>query len=326
MRLSFPSRRGAAMLLLASLCLSPAFAQAPAYPSKPIRLIVGFSAGGGVDAMARLLAPRLSEQLGQQVIVENRAGAGGLIAGDAVAKAAPDGYTLLLGESGILIAQFLQAKMPFDPLRSFAPVAGVFTVPVVIVANNSFPARTPKEFVALLKANPGKYAYATPGVGTVQYLGFEMFKAEVGAFVVHIPYRGAAQVLPDVIGGQVPLAVVSAAAGIAQAKAGKVRAVAFLNEGKVSGAEDVPALADALPGFNVAPRIYLLAPAATPAAVVDRLGQAVRTVLASGDLVQAASALGVVSEFVPAATLATDLARESASWGKIIKNLNLRPE
>lgn len=319
-------RRAAVVLLLASLWPASGFAQAQPYPVKPIRLTVGYSAGGGADALARLLAPRLSALLGQQVVVENRAGAGGLIAGDAVAKSAPDGYTLLLGESGMLIAQFLQARMPFDPLRSFAPVAGVFTVPLVIVANNSFPARTPRELVAELKARPGKYSYATPGVGTAQFLGFEMFKAQAGAFVVHIPYRGAAQVLPDVIGGQVPLAVVSAAAGLAQARAGKVRALALLSHGKVSGAEDVPPLAAALPGFDVAPRMYLLAPAGTPAAVIDRLGQAVRAVLAHPEMVQAASAQGVVAEYVPAGTLATNLGRESASWGKIIKNLNIRPE
>ena len=307
------------LLLVGLLGLACASAQAQTYPVKPIRLLVGFSAGGGVDAMARLLAPRLSSLLGQSVVVENRTGAAGLIAGDFVAKAAPDGYTLLLGESGLLIAQHLQAQMPFDPLKAFAPVAGVFISPLMIVANNDLPAKTPKELVALLKAHPGKYSFATSGVGTVQHLGFEMLKAQTGAFVVHIPYRGAAQILPDVVGGQVPLGVVSATAGTAQAKAGRLRAIAMMSPVKLAGAEEVPPLSDALPGFNVAPRLMLLAPAGTPAAVIERLGDAVRTILGRPELVQSASAQGAVAAFVEAGALAIELSRESAEWGRIIK-------
>ena len=308
------------LLLVGLLGLACGTAQAQTYPVKPIRLLVGFSAGGGVDAMARLLAPRLASLLGQSVVVENRTGAAGLIAGDFVAKAPPDGYTLLMGESGLLIAQHLQAQMPFDPLKAFAPVAGVFISPLMIVASNNFPAKTPKELVALLKAHPGKYSFATSGVGTVQHLGFEMLKAQTGAFVVHIPYRGAAQILPDVVGGQVPLGVVSGTAGIAQAKAGRLRAIAMMSPVKLAGAEEVPPLSDALPGFNVAPRLMLLAPAGTPAAVIERLGDAVRTILAKPELVQAASVQGAVAAFMEAGALATELSRESAEWGRIIKD------
>jgi len=311
------------LLLATVLALAGAGVQAQSFPVKPIRLLVGYSAGGGVDTMARVLAPRLSTLLGQQVLVENRAGAAGLIAGDAVAKAAPDGYTLLLGESGLLIAQQLQARMSFDPIKSFTPVAGLFTSPLMIVASNSFPAKTPKELVAVLKASPGKYSYASSGVGTVQHLGFEMLKGQTGAFVVHIPYRGAAQIVPDVVGGQVPLGVVSATAGLAQSKAGKLRAIAMMSPVKLAGAEDVPPISDALPGFNVAPRLYLTAPAGTPAAVIERLGEAVRTVLASPELAQAVSVQGAVPAYMAAGPLATDLARESAAWGKFIKDQNI---
>jgi len=316
-------RRGALLAVLAGMCLG---AQAQTYPVKPIRLLVGFSAGGGVDAVARLLAPRLSALLGQQVVVENRAGAAGQIAGEAVARATPDGYTLLLGESGLLIAQHLRPQMPFDPIKSFAPVAGLFISPLMIVADNNFPARTPKELVALLKANPGKYSYATSGVGTVQHLGFEMLKWQTRAFVVHIPYRGAAQIVPDIIGGQVSLGVVSATAGMAQAKAGRLRALAMMSPVKLAGAEDVPPLSDALPGFNVAPRIVLLAPAETPAAVIERLGEAVRTVLASPELVQAAALQGTVPAFMAAGPLAADLLRESAEWGRIVREQKIRAQ
>ena len=312
-----PRRRG---ILLAALLGLAVLAQAQTYPIKPVRILVGYSAGGGVDTMARLLAPQLSSQLGQQVVVENRAGAAGLIAGDAVAKAAPDGYTLLLGESGLLIAQHLQPSMSFDPIKSFAPVAGLFYSPLMIVAGNEVPAKNPKELIAMLKASPGKYSYASSGVGTVQHLGFEMLKGQTGSFVVHVPYRGAAQIVPDVIGGQIPLGVVSATAGISQSKAGKLRAVAMMSQVNLPGAENVAPMSDALPGFSVAPRLMLLAPAGTPAAVVERLSEAVRVALGNPEVIRSANLQGAVPAYLPAADLATDLTRESAAWAKIIKD------
>jgi tripartite-type tricarboxylate transporter receptor subunit TctC len=288
------------------------------YPERPIRLLVGYSAGGGVDAMARLIAPRLSALLGQQVVVENRAGAAGVIAGDAVAKAPPDGYTLLLGDSSTLIAKYMQSKLSFDPIKSFVPVAGLFKSPLLIVASNDFPARNPRELVAALKAKPGFYSFATSGVGTVQHLGFEMLKGQSGTFALHIPYRGAAQIVPDVISGQVPLGVVSATAGLAQARSGKLRALAMMSNDKLPGAEDVAALSTAVPGVDVAPRLFLLAPADTPAAVVDKLGEAARAVMSAPDLPQAAALQGAVPDFMPSAQLATAMAQESARWGKLI--------
>lgn len=312
----------ATLTALAATAAVPAHAQ-QAYPNKPIRLLVGYSAGGGVDAMARLLAPRLSTLLGQQVVVDNRTGAAGLIAGDATAKAAPDGYTLMLGDSSLLIAQYLQARMSFDPVKGFTPVAAVFTLPLVIVTSNSFPARTPKEFVALLKSQPGKYSFATSGVGTVHHLGFEMLKGSTGTFVVHIPYRGASQIVPDIISGQVPIGVVSITAALAQAKAGKLQALAVMSPARIAGAEDIAPLAEALPGFDAAPRLFLLAPAGTPAAIIDKLSEATRTVMAAPDMAQAAALQGAVPAFMAAGPLASDIAKESATWGKIIKEQNI---
>jgi tripartite-type tricarboxylate transporter receptor subunit TctC len=313
-------------VLACALALAAPLAFAQTYPSRPIRLLVGYAAGGGVDAMARMLSARLPALLGQQVVVENRAGASGVIAADAVAKSAPDGYTLLLGESALLIAPYLQPRMTLDPLKAFTPVAGAFLAPLMIVAGNNVPAKTPHELIALLKANPGKYSYATSGVGTVHHLGFEMMKAKTGTFVLHIPYRGAAQIVPDVISGQVPLGVVSAAAGMAQAKGGKLRAVAMMSKDKLAGAENVPALAEALPGFDLAPRLFLLAPAGTPASVVERLNDAVRTVLASAELAQAAAQQGAIPAYMASGPLAADLVRESAEWGRIIKAQKIAAE
>lgn len=311
------NRRSALTLALAATLGTGAWAQA--WPSKPVRLVVGYSAGGGVDAMARLLAPRMSALLGQQVVVDNRTGAAGLIAGDTVARAAPDGYTLMLGDSSLLIAQHLQPRMSFDPVKAFAPVAGVFTLPLVIVANNDVPAKTPAEFVKLLKDNPGRYSYATSGVGTVHHLGFEMLKGQARTFVVHIPYRGASQIVPDVMSGQVPIGVVSATSAIAQAKAGKLRAVAVMNPVKLAGAEDIAPLSDALPGFSAVPRLYVLAPAGTPAAIVDRLSDTLRSVMEAPDIAQIAAQQGAVPAYMPAGPLAADIVRESAEWGKVIR-------
>ncbi len=311
------TRRSALALALATTLGSSAWAQA--WPSKPVRLVVGYSAGGGVDAMARLIAPRLSTLLGQQVVVDNRTGAAGLIAGDTVARAAPDGYTLMLGDSSLLIAQHLQPRMSFDPVKAFVPVAGVFTLPLVIVANNDVPAKTPAEFVKLLKDNPGRYSYATSGVGTVHHLGFEMLKGQARTFVVHIPYRGASQIVPDVMSGQVPIGVVSATSAIAQAKAGRLRAVAVMNPVKLAGAEDIAPLSDALPGFSAVPRLYVLAPAGTPAAIVERLSDSLRSVMEAPDIAQIAAQQGAVPAYMPAGPLAADIVRESAEWGKVIR-------
>jgi tripartite-type tricarboxylate transporter receptor subunit TctC len=328
MTVSFsPGRRGllaAAALLVAGV--SQAQAPAGGYPNRPIRLLVGYSAGGGVDVMARLLAPRLGAQLGQQVIVDNRAGASGTIAADVVAKAAPDGYTLFLGDSATLVAPHMQQRLPFDPIKSFTPVAGVFSMPLVIITSNDFPARTPREFVAALKAHPGKYSFGTSGVGTVQHLGFEMMKGQTGTFVVHIPYRGAAQIVPDVISGQVPIGVVSATAAMAQARAGKLKAVAVMSPVRLVGADDLLPLATALPGFDAAPRLFLLAPAGLPQAVANRLGDAVRVVMAAPDLATSAAAQGAVPAYLPGPALGASLAEESARWAQVIKRQKISAE
>ena len=313
-------------LVSAGLLLAAGASFAQAYPNKPIRLLVGYSAGGGVDAMARLLAPGLSTLLGQQVVVDNRAGAAGLIAGDAAAKAAPDGYTLILGDSSMLIAQHLQPKMSFDPLKDFTPVAAVFSLPLMIVTTNNFPAKTPKEFLATLKSSPGKYSFASSGVGTVQHLGFEMLKGASGSFVVHIPYRGAAQIVPDVISGQVPIAVISATAALAQAKAGKLQAIALMSQAKLAGAENIPPLADALPGFDAAPLLFVLAPSGTPAPSVERLNDAIRQIMRAPEMPQAAALQGAVPAYISSSQLANAMAAESANWRRIVKEQKISVE
>jgi tripartite-type tricarboxylate transporter receptor subunit TctC len=307
----------------AAVAVSAPWSQAQTFPQRPVRLLVGYSAGGGVDAMARLLAQGLSLAWGQQVVVENRAGASGLIAAEAVSRAAPDGHTLMLGESGLFIAHMLQPRASLDPSKALVPVAGLFTSPLMVVGSMDFAAHHPSSLLAEIKAHPGRYAYATSGVGTVQHLGFEMLKGRSGAYVVHIPYRGASQILPDIVGGQVPLGVVSATAGLAQSRAGKVKALAMMSTVRLPGAEQVAPLADALPGFQVAPRLCLLAPTATPAGVVENLSEAVRNVLEAPETVASALRQGAVPAYLPAKVMAGDLPRELQEWGGIVRQLKL---
>lgn len=302
---------------LAGVLVTPTTARAE-YPNKPIRLVVGYSAGGGVDAVARLLGVRLSAALGQQVLIENRTGATGLIAAEFVAKSPPDGYTLMVGDSALLAVKLLRPNISLDPLTSFKPVAGAFISPIMIVTGNDFPAKTPAEFIKELKANPGRYSYATSGVGTVQHLGFEMLKQLTGTSVVHVPYRGASLIVADVMGGQVPIGVVSATAGMAQAKAGKLRALALMNTATLEVAQGIPPLADALPGFDVAPAIFVLAPSGTPKDIVDKLSAAFQTVLAAPETRVTAAALGTLPAYTTPAQLGKDMADESVRWKRII--------
>ncbi len=307
------------LLALPALAAMPE-ARAQAWPNKPLRMIVGYSPGGAVDAMARLLAARLAEPLGQQVLVDNRTGAAGMIAADATAKAAPDGYTLMLADSSVLIARLINPKVTFDATTAFAHVAGAFYTPLMVVANNDFPANDAKSLVQALKANPGKYSYATSGVGTVHHLGFELLKSSTGSFVVHIPYRGAAQIVPDVISGQVPLGVVSATAGLAQARAGKLKALALLSPTRLPGTESISLLSDVVPNFNVAPYLFVVAPAGTPADVVSKLSETLRSVMANDDLAQTALRQGAVRGYANAAQLSREMAQETARWSRLIRD------
>jgi tripartite-type tricarboxylate transporter receptor subunit TctC len=290
------------------------------YPTRPIRLLVGYPAGGGADALARLTATHLSEALGQQVIVDNRAGAGGTLAADAVAKAQPDGYTLLFGETGLLIAPAIYASLPFDAVKSFAAVGSVCVLPLVVVVNPAVPARNAAELVALLKANPGKYSYASPGVGTVHHLAMELFRTQAGFDYVHVPYKGASAFIPDLVSGQIPLGILSAPPALAQVKSGKVRAIALTSPVKVAGAPDWPALADTLPGFDASPRLFVLAPAGTPGQVIARLDAAIKGMLAKPAVLEALNAQGATAAPAGPEELGAFIAAEVRKWGPVARS------
>ena len=309
------------VLLLAFTGL--AFAQT--YPAKPVRMVVGYSAGGGADALARLVAARMSESLGQQVFVENRPGAGATIAASAVASSAPDGYTLFFADTALLIAPSIYQKLGFDPVKSFAPVSGACTTPLVIVVNTALQAQTIGELIALLKAEPGRQSYGSPGIGTVHHLAMETFKHQAGVSMQHVPYKGASAIIPDVISGQIQIGIISAPPALAQAKAGRLRPLALTSPGKVAGA-DWPALADTLPGFDASPRLFILAPAATPETVVSRLNAVLKTVLSSKDLLDAFAAQGASADWSTPQQLGARMAEEARRWAQIAKDAGVKPE
>jgi tripartite-type tricarboxylate transporter receptor subunit TctC len=313
------------LALLATLALVvPAHAQQ--YPTKPIRMFVGYAAGGGADALARVVAGKLGDALGQQVVVDNRPGAGATLAADALAKSAPDGYTLYFADTAILIAPAVYAKLPYDPVKSFAPVGNVVSLPLVFVANPAVPASNATELIALLKASPGKYSYGSPGFGTVQHLAFELFKKQAGVDVVHIPYKGAAPILPDLVSGQIPLAIISASPAITQARAGKLRAIALSSPVKLAAAPDWVPLAATLPGFDASPRLFILAPAGTPQPVVAQLSEALRRVLAQPEVNESFGKQGATAEWSAPEDLARQIAAETAKWGAVARDAGLKPE
>ena len=312
------------MLVLACAVALPAFAQK--YPAKPVRMVVGIAPGGGLDSSARLVGSKLSEVLGQQVIVENRPGAGGTIAAAAVASASPDGYTLQYAATSLLISPSLYKNLTYDPVKSFTAVGGVGWEPLVVVVNPAVPARTPAELIALLKANPGKYSYGSPGVGSVHHLTMELFRTQAGVNIVHVPYKGAALYIPDLVSGVLPIAIASVTATHGQAKAGKLRPIALTRPIRGSLAPGWPALSDTLPGFDAAASFFVVAPAGTPAEIIATLSRALKTAVSADDLKQSFSRQGATAEFIAPEVLARSIRTEVQKWSTVAKESGAKLE
>ena len=314
------------VLFVLMFAVAAAGAGAQAYPSRPVKMLVGYAAGGGMDSLARVLAAKLTETLGQQVLVENRAGASGAVAADAMIKSPADGYTIYAAESGALILPAINPKISYDPVRNFLPVGGVATLPMAFVVTNAFPAKNAQELIAALKAAPGKYSYASPGVGTVQHFAFELFMRSAGVSAVHIPYQGAATMMPDIISGQVPVAVISASAAMGQVKAGKIRTIALTSPQRISSAPDWPAIAETLAGFDAAPRVFVVAPVGTPQPVVTRMNEAMRAALASKDLQENYERQGATAMPSSPEELGRQIAEETRRWATIAKEANIKSD
>ena len=296
------------------------------YPQRPVRMVVGYATGGGADALARVVASKLSAVLGQQVIVDNRPGAGATIAADLVAKAPPDGYTLYFADTAILIAPSVYSSLPYDPAKSFTPIGRVALLPLVFVVNPSLPATNASELVAILKANPGKYSYGSSGVGTLGHLAFELLKLRAGVDIVHIPYKGAAPIVTDLLGNQIQLAVMSVTAAIPQTNAGKLRAIALSSPVQLSAVPDWRPLSDTLPGFDASSRLFLIAPAGTPTAIVRKLNRALEQVLAEPEVLESFAKNGAPAAWSTPEALATEMAEETQRWGSIARSSGAKLE
>jgi tripartite-type tricarboxylate transporter receptor subunit TctC len=315
---------GLAAFALATACL----AQTPDYPSKPIRLIVPFSAGGTADILARLIGDRMTSTLRQQVIVENRPGAGGNLGAAAVANAKPDGYTLLLGTvSTHAINPNLYPKLPFDPVRSFSPITRVAIMPNLLVVNPQVPAKTVRELVDYAKANPGRLAFASAGSGTSQHLSAELFKTMAGVDLTHVPYRGNALAVTDLIGGQVQLMFDNVAVSLPQVRGGNLRALAVTSPRRSAAVPDLPTIAESgFPGYAIVSWFALLAPAGTSPDIVERLNRAAMAALNAPHVKARLMKDGIEPAPTTPSQLAAFIGDELLKWGKIVKESGARVE
>jgi tripartite-type tricarboxylate transporter receptor subunit TctC len=313
----------AAVLLLGSV---PA-ATAQGYPNRPVRVVVGFPAGGPTDVIARMVAQKLSDALGQQFFVENIGGAGGNTASGQVARATPDGYTIMAISTGFVVNPSLYAKVPYDPIKDFAAVTLVAVSPNVVVVNPSVPAKSLPELVKLIKDNPGKYSFAGPGVGSTPHLGGELFRLAFNLDLVHVPFTGAAPAVQSTVGGHTPIAFTALPSSLAAIQAGQVRALGVAATERAPGIPDVPTYAEQGIKDQDADTITgLVAPAGTPKAIVDLLHREIAKAVAQPDVKERLMALG----FKPVANTPDEFAAritlEIEKWGKVVHDAKLRIE
>ena len=302
-------------------------AWAQAYPSRPVRAVVAFAPGGVTDTFARLMAQKLTEQLGRQVYVENIAGASGNIGTGQVAKAAPDGYTILFAFSSYVVNPTLFARVPYDPIKDFQPVTLAVASTTVVTVNPSVPAKTVKELVDLIKANPGKYSFGSAGAGTQAHLAGEQFRLSLGLDLVHIPFGGGGPAVAAVVAGHTPISFVSPQAAMQHVREGTVRALAVTSKTRSQIFPDVPTMAEAgYPEIEGDGWVGILAPAGTPAEVIAILyGESVK-ILAQPDMKERLAALGYDVVASTPKEFAARIAAEIVMWGKVIRAANIKPQ
>jgi tripartite-type tricarboxylate transporter receptor subunit TctC len=309
-----------------TLASTQAFAQSP-YPTKPIRMIVPSSAGGGSDIVARMVAPKLGERLGQQIVVENRAGAGTMIGGEVVAHAAPDGYTLLMGISTLATNPAIYKKVPYNALTDFAPVTLVLSAPNLLVVHPSLPPKNVKELISFSQARPGQINFASAGTGTNPHLSMELFLSMAKLKMVHIPYKGSAPAIVDLIGGQVPVSMATMLTGLPHVRAGRLRALGVTSAQRTAVARDVPTIAESgLPGYEAVQWYGVVAPAQTPKEIVTRLNRELVAVLRLPDVKERFAADGGDAGGNSPEEFARYLKIETEKWTKVVKSAGIKPE
>jgi tripartite-type tricarboxylate transporter receptor subunit TctC len=312
--------------LLLLLALAAGLAQAQPYPSRAVRLIVPFPPGGSNDIVGRMLGQQLGERLGQSVVVDNRGGAGGTIGTDMAAKAAPDGYTLLLISVAHAFNPAMYRKLPYDPEKSFAPVGMVAAGPVALMVNPSVPAKSVAELIALVKASPGKYNYATAGIGSFQHLASELFKLQTGVEMVHIPYKGGGPAMMDTIAGQAQVNMASLIQVGPHVKAGKLRLLATSGAKRSGIFPDVPTVAETVPGYDATNWWGLMAPAGTPQPIVARLHAELDALLKSDETKKRVENEGADVVRMTPAQFGRFIAEETQKWAKVVKQAGITAE
>jgi tripartite-type tricarboxylate transporter receptor subunit TctC len=316
--------RRAAIAIACAFVAMPAFAD---YPDKPIRIVVPFPAGGGTDIVARVIGPHFSAELKQPVVFDNKAGAATVIGTEQVANAQADGYTLLFTSSALTANASLMKKLPYDPLRSFEPIGGAALHPFVLVAHPSVPANNLKELLAYAKQNPGKMSYASVGPGSSQHLGMELLKRMAGVDMVHVPYRGSAPAMTDLLGGQVQLMFNGVSPTLPHIRAGKLKVLATDSDRRVPVLPDVPTVSEAaLPGYKITTWSGLLAPAAVPADIREKLASAWARAMAKPEVQRDLAERGLVPNHLAPQPFAQLLRADKDEWAKLVKDAKVEPE
>ena len=310
----------------AALPVASRVAKAQTYPARPVRLIVATAAGGGNDIIARLMGQALSERLGQPFVIENRPGAGGNIGTEAVVRAPADGYTLLLVSSGNATNAALYDKLTFDFMRDIAPVAGIMRVPEIMALNPSVPAKTVPEFIAYSKANPGKVNMGSGGIGSPAHLAGEMFKMMSGAEMVHVPYRGMALALQDLLAGQVQIVFGSIPSMIGYVRAGTLRALGVTTATRSEMLHDVPTVGESVPGYDTNQWYGIGVPAKTPIEIVDKLNKEIKATLADSQIMARLADLGGTVFPGSPAEFRQFIAAETEKWARVIKFAGIKPQ
>ncbi len=314
--------------LAAAAAATPAasrLAWSQAYPTRPVRMIVPFAPGGQNDAIGRVIAQKLSEHFGRQYVIENVGGGGGVVGTTRAAQAAPDGYTLLVMDTGFVINPFVYPKVPYDPFKDFEPISIAVTTTQVLTVTPSLPVQNVKELVALVKASPGKYSYASPGIGTPGHMTAELFRLSLGLDLVHVPFNGAGPAVASTIGGHTPIAFGSPASSIAQVKDGKLRGLAVASGKRLLALPDLPTMAQAgFPDIDVEFWIGIFAPASTPKDIVAALNREVDKAVALPDVRQRLDALGFEPAVVKAGGSAAKLRSESEKWAKVVQAAGIK--
>ena len=303
------------------------FSYSQDYPVKPIRLVVPYSPGGPVDIVGRIVAQKLTPALSQQVIVDNRAGGGGNLAVEIVAKSAADGYTLLMGANGTnAINPGLYPHLAVDPARELAPITMIASSPMILVVHPTLSAHSVKEFVALAKSKPGAINFASSGNGSTAHLASELLKSMTGINIVHVPYKGAGPALTDLVGGQVQTMITGVSSTLPYVKGGRLRPLAVSSDKRLAILPDVPALAEEVAGYEVNTWYGVFAPVQTPRPIIDKLNRTLASLFATADARERLAALGAEPVTMPPEQFAAAIHKETVKWAKVIKDAGVRPE